>query len=262
MSSGPDWTAAAPVAQAAAPVAGDEAWGAPPPAATESAWTLPASDATLPEWTAAAAPPAPRPSSMGPSAAQQMLEDDPEPLAQEPKETLFATLAMGESLSEDEPAPEENVRVDEDPDLPVAVEEGPRTPLAQIATVAASGLTVQGEHRVAVHTRGGRTLRGSVRDIDLSRSQFELNPQGGADPETIYHSDVKAIFFMLSPGEKPRAASGAKVRVTFADGRSIDGHRDGNEGKHGFFLVPTDAARTNTRRIYVAGDAISELKDG
>jgi hypothetical protein len=96
----------------------------------------------------------------------------------------------------------------------------------------------------------------------MSRTQFALVPQGGSSPESIYHSEVKAIFFMLPPGERPRPASGSKVRVTFADGRAIDGTRDGGEGKHGFFLVPADAARTNTRRIYVARDAISDLKDG
>jgi hypothetical protein len=51
------------------------------------------------------------------------------------------------------------------------------------------------------------------------------------------------------------------VKVTFADGRSIDGERDGEEGEHGFFLVPTDAARTNTWRIYIARDATAEIRD-
>jgi len=50
--------------------------------------------------------------------------------------------------------------------------------------------------------------------------------------------------------------------VTFADGRVIEGTREGAEAKHGFFLIPTDAARTNTRRIYVARDATSEIEEG
>ena len=58
------------------------------------------------------------------------------------------------------------------------------------------------------------------------------------------------------------AGDGAKVRVTFADGRVIEGIRDGADAKHGFFLVPLDAARTNTRRIYVAREATSDIKDG
>ena len=101
-----------------------------------------------------------------------------------------------------------------------------------------------------------------MRDIDLSKSQFPLVPQGGGEPEPIYHSDVKAIFFMLAAGEKPQAGDGAKVRVTFADGRVIEGIRDGADPKNGFFLVPLDAARTNTRRIYIARAATSDIKDG
>jgi hypothetical protein len=154
----------------------------------------------------------------------------------------------------------------DDPDLP-AVDERARPPnkraqpLAAFKPAGLGALEVSGEHRVAVHTRGGRTLRGTLRDVDLSKSQFPLVPQGGGEPETIYHSDVKAIFFMLAPGEKGQAGDGAKVRVTFADGRSIEGVRDGADAKHGFFLVPLDAARTNIRRIYVAREAISDVKE-
>ncbi len=258
VSSSPDWSAPA---NAAASDHGG--WDARPPAAAESTWTQGAPAAPVADWSGpAAAAPAPAAHGSGqngsaPSTMEQMLSEEHEPPPPEPNAALFAPLAAGESLSD-----EETVFVDEDPDLPVPVEEPPRAPLAQIEPVAASALSVQGEHRVAVHTRGGRTLRGSVRDIDLSKSQFSLLPQGGANPEAIYHSEVKAIFFMLPPGERPRPASGGKVRVIFADGRSIDGNRDGGEGKHGFFLVPTDSARTNTRRIYVARDAITDLKDG
>jgi hypothetical protein len=127
---------------------------------------------------------------------------------------------------------------------------------------AVGALAVAGEHRVAVHTRGGRTRRGSVKDIDLSKSQFPLIPQGGGAPEPVYHAEVKAIFFMLAPGEKPKPPDGAKVRVTFADGRTIEGNRDGMDAKHGFFLVPADAARTNTRRIYIAREATTDIKEG
>ena len=67
---------------------------------------------------------------------------------------------------------------------------------------------------------------------------------------------------MLAPGEPAHAGDGGKVRVTFADGRVIEGIRDGADAKHGFFLVPLDAARTNTRRIYVAREATSDIKDG
>ena len=155
-----------------------------------------------------------------------------------------------------------------DPDLPVPVDDGPARPrpvamkLAQMRPASLGALEVPGEHRVAVHTRGGRTRRGTVKDIDLAKSQFSLVPQGGGEAESIYHAEVKAIFFMLAPGEKYGDGDGGKVRVTFADGRTIEGMRDGADAKHGFFLVPIDAAKTNTRRIYIAREACAEIKDG
>src|SRR5438552_3715485 len=116
--------------------------------------------------------------------------------------------------------------------------------------------------RAVVARAAGRTRRGSVKDIDLSKSQFALVPQGGGAAEPIYHAEVKAVFFMLPPGEKPKPPDGGKVRVTFADGRSIEGYRDGADAKHGFFLIPLDAGRTNTRRIYIAREACNEIKEG
>jgi hypothetical protein len=183
----------------------------------------------------------------------------------------------GLAAAEDEPQPElepieasedllRPVEIDEnDPDLLVPVEDDPPPPpppAPKAAPVSLGALEIAGEHRVLVHTRGGRTRRGSIKDIDLGKSQFMLLPQGGGAAEPVYHAEVKAIFFMLGPGERGQPGDGGKVRITFSDGRSIDGIRDGSEGKHGFFLVPNDAARTNTRRIYVARDALTEVKDG
>jgi small nuclear ribonucleoprotein (snRNP)-like protein len=214
---------------------------------------------------------------VGASALEQLdsMPAEPEPGA---AAQLFGTVPNGGMLAGDDvdlgppeelASPEEVLRpveIDLDhPDLPVAVDEPPRTraqPLAAFKPAAVTALAVEGEHRVAVHTRGGRTLRGTLRDADFSKSQFPLVPQGGGAPEPVYHAEVKAIFFMLAPGEKPPPNAGTRVRVTFADGRVIEGTRDGAEAKHGFFLVPSDAARTNTRRIYVAREATSDIKDG
>jgi hypothetical protein len=116
---------------------------------------------------------------------------------------------------------------------------------------------------VAVHTRAGRTRRGLVRDVDLSGTGFSLQPQSGnAAPESVQSAEVKAIFFMLRPGEKPAPGTGPRIRVTFEDGRTIEGMRDGADAPEGFFLVPSDAARTNTRRIFVARAAVQELREG
>lgn len=216
------------------------------------------------------------------------LDSEPPEVAATPgaAQELFGSVPPGASLSADESeqpeplgppeelaSPEEFLKPvdlsDDDIDLLVPVDEDEppppppkRTqPLAAMHPVGVSALRVEGEHRVAVHTRGGRTRRGSLKDVDLGKSQFSLIPQGGGAEEPVYHAEVKAIFFMLAPGEKPQPASGGRVRVTFADGRSVEGSRDGTEAKHGFFLVPVDAARTNTRRIYIAREATTDIKD-
>jgi small nuclear ribonucleoprotein (snRNP)-like protein len=221
---------------------------------------------------------------MGATALEQ-LDSEPQEAVPGAAKELFGSVPAGGSLSAEDDefapkgdlgppvelaSPEEFLRpLDQydrdDADLPAPLNEAARTkpqPLAAWRPTAVGALQVRGEHRVAVHTRGGRTMRGTLRDIDLAKSQFPLIPQGANEPEAIYHSDVKAIFFMLAPGEKVHPADGAKVRVTFADGRVIEGTREGADAKHGFFLVPSDATRTNTRRIYVAREAISEIENG
>jgi hypothetical protein len=107
--------------------------------------------------------------------------------------------------------------------------------------------------------RAGQTRRGTVTDLDLSQPQIPLEPQGGGPTENIDHHEVKAIFFMLAPGEKAEQALGNAVRITFSDGRTIEGHRQGDDSPDGFFFVPLDAQRTNTRCIYVARDAVSDV---
>ena len=282
-----EWAAAAP-----APVESEWAppspasapeWSAPAPTAVAEEWDVPTTDPPPAEAAPVEPPPPapPRPAwnqpAVGASALEQLDSEPPPPEPGAAKE-LFGSVPDGALLGatddylgapEELASPEEVLRpvaIDhDDPDLPEATGEPARTraqPLAAFRPTAMNALEMQGEHRVAVHTRGGRTLRGTMRDIDLSKSQFPLIPQGGGEPEPIYRSDVKAIFFMLAPGEPPHAGDGAKVRVTFSDGRVIEGVRDGVDAKHGFFLVPLDAARTNTRRIYVAREATSDIKDG
>jgi hypothetical protein len=280
-----------------APATTEAEWSPPPPPAPiKPEWSPPGPLAELPPEEPARPAPAWNAPAVGASALEQLESAVPEPEPGAAKE-LFGSVPAGGMLAGDDDftpgddmgandatapedlgppvellSPEEVLRplddIDhDDPDLPEAVEPSapsrPRAqPLAALRPTATSALEVHGEHRVAVHTRGGRTLRGTLRDIDLSKSQFPLLPQGGGDAESIYHSDVKAIFFMLAPGEKPHLGDGAKVRVTFADGRVIEGTREGPDAKHGFFLVPSDAARTNTRRIYVAREATSEIANG
>src|SRR5436190_1225536 len=291
-----DWSSLR-TAPAAPAEASAEAWGAPPPVPAASEWS-PAAPAAEPQWSAAAtgelpaaewsapATPAPTPGpawnspAVGASALEQLDSQPPEAEPGAAKD-LFGAVPSGGMLGGDDEdgfgppeelaSPEEVLRplpIDhDDPDLLAAMAEPTKPaqrpqPLAAFKAPAQGALEVHGEHRVAIHTRGGRTLRGTVENIDLSKSKFPLAPQGGGEVEAIYHSDVKAIFFMLAPGERANGGDGARVRVTFADGRVIEGNREGAEAKHGWFLIPADAARTNTRRIYVAREAANEIEDG
>ena len=274
----PDW------GTPAAPAAASSEWAAPAPVAAGTDWSSPPPAAAAEtEWSPAAPPP---PSWRAPPAGAstfEQMDSEPAEYAASPEvaKGLFGSVPAGSSLSADDDrfgppeelaSPEDFLKPveDDDPDLLVPVEEEPpppppkpiAQPLGAMKPLGIGALEVHGEHRVAVHTRGGRTRRGSIKDIDLGKSQFPLVPQGGGAAEPVYHAEVKAVFFMLPPGEKPKTPDGGKVRVTFADGRSIEGYRDGADAKHGFFLIPLDAARTNTRRIYIAREACSDIKDG
>jgi hypothetical protein len=118
---------------------------------------------------------------------------------------------------------------------------------------------VAGVHRVVVHTVEGQVKRGVLEDADLAAASLGLCPQPGGAPELVGTDKVKAIFFMLSPGETPPAAQGKKVRVTFRDGRQIAGFSpDYDEIGAGFFMVPGDT-RTNTGRIWVYRASVKQV---
>jgi hypothetical protein len=118
-----------------------------------------------------------------------------------------------------------------------------------------------GPHRVVVHTVEGHVKRGVLEDVDLGATSFALaQPDAGA--EVIATDQVKAIFFMLAPGERPPAVDGQRVRVTFRDGRQVAGFSpDYREGATGFFMVPADT-RTNTGRIWVYATAVKTVAVG
>jgi hypothetical protein len=114
---------------------------------------------------------------------------------------------------------------------------------------------VSGAHRVVVHTVEGQVKRGVLEDVDLAAPALALAQSPGV-AETIPAEKVKAIFFMLAPGDDAPAAAGRKVRVTFRDGRQVAGFSpDYAEGAVGFFMIPADT-RTNTARIWVYGAAV------
>ncbi len=118
---------------------------------------------------------------------------------------------------------------------------------------------IEGTHRVVLHTVDGQVKRGLLVDALLDAPGLPLQPQGPGAPELIPADDIKAIFFMLAPGEKAPAPEGKKVRVTFRDGRQVAGFSpDYQEGLVGFFMIPADT-RTNTGRIWVYQSAVKQV---
>ncbi len=118
---------------------------------------------------------------------------------------------------------------------------------------------VAGTHRVVVHTVEGQVKRGILEEPDLASPILTLASQPGQPGEQVAMDKVKAIFFMLAPGEKAPAPEGKKVRVTFHDGRQVAGFSpDYDESGVGFFMFPGDT-RTNTGRIWVYRSAVRQV---
>jgi hypothetical protein len=164
-------------------------------------------------------------------------------------------------------------------ELPPAVAEGLFEPAPEPALLAATalppeaapvlvaaeplapapGVEIPGTHRVVLHTSDGQVKRGLLVDALLDAPTLPLRPQGPGGPEEIPTDGIKAIFFMLAPGEKAPAPAGKKVRVTFRDGRQVAGFSpDYQEGLVGFFMIPADT-RTNTGRIWVYQAAVKTV---
>jgi hypothetical protein len=101
--------------------------------------------------------------------------------------------------------------------------------------------------------------RGVLHDADLAAAALGLAAQAGGAQEVVPADRVKAIFFMLAPGEPAPAPSGKKVRVTFRDGRQVAGYGpDYRDDGIGFFMIPADT-RTNTGRIWVYRGAVKQV---
>jgi hypothetical protein len=118
---------------------------------------------------------------------------------------------------------------------------------------------IPGEHRVVVHTLAGPLKRGTLREPDMESLEINLLPQGGGAVEKIAVGLVKAVFFMLAPGQEPPKPEGKRITVNFEDGRQLFGYcpkmRDSDPG---FFLLPADS-RANTARIYVFRAAVKSV---
>jgi hypothetical protein len=120
---------------------------------------------------------------------------------------------------------------------------------------------VEGDHRVVIHTLEGQVHRGTVHNLDLQEEALAVQQPDGRSVE-IPTRRLKAVFFVLSPGEKPLPGRGERVQVTFRDGRQVVGYSDDHAtGEPGFFVVPSDA-RTNTARVYVFRGGVQSITTG
>jgi hypothetical protein len=145
------------------------------------------------------------------------------------------------------------------PAVPALAPPPPTPPAPEAAPEPSGARVVEGTHRVVVHTVDGTVKRGVLDDADLAAPVLALGAQPGGAPEDVPTEKVKAIFFMLSPGEKAPPAEGKKVRVTFRDGRQVAGFSpDYSEAAPGFFMIPGDT-RTNTGRIWVYRSAVRQV---
>jgi hypothetical protein len=164
--------------------------------------------------------------------------------------SLFAPLAPGAELASSDPSMSQaRSPLADDTDL-----------LAPYQAPGARGpLFVAGENRVAVHTHDGRSRRGLLRDADLAAAEVTLHPQLRGAPEVLAMSAVKAIFFMGGSGEGPQGALGPRLKVSFKDGRVIEGRRQGADTSLGFFLVLGDSARNSTNLLFVARAATLDV---
>ncbi len=144
---------------------------------------------------------------------------------------------------------------------PAAAAPAPTEPAVDRDPFAPSHSVVSGDHRVVLHTLEGQVLRGSIANADLCDAELPLlQPNGAVARVSADH--VKAIFFMLPPGERPPAAVGTRVRVTFGDGRQVSGlSPEYTPDSIGFFVLPIDA-RTNTARVWVYRAAARQIAVG
>jgi hypothetical protein len=151
------------------------------------------------------------------------------------------------------------------PPLPPPLPSPPPPPLPFRAAApdpfAPSPSFVSGDHRIVLHTVEGQVLRGSLANADLADLELPLVQPSGAVAR-IPSGQVKAIFFMLEAGERPAAAAGTRVRVTFGDGRQISGlSPDYSPDTSGFFVLPLDD-RTHTARVWVYRAAVRQIAIG
>jgi hypothetical protein len=124
-------------------------------------------------------------------------------------------------------------------------------------------------NRIVARYADGRMLKGTTQDFAPAKDSFHvIGSEGGARPEKVVVSDLKAVFFVKSLVGNPAynevkefggTAPGRKVQVTFKDGEVLVGSTQGYQAdRPGFFMMPADPL-SNNERIYVVAGAVQKV---
>ena len=118
---------------------------------------------------------------------------------------------------------------------------------------------MNGENKVVLRYRDGRTERVDIAPIDQARQVFTIKRDDGRNTEVPY-TDLKAVFFPLLEGGRPteQPEGGMSVAVEFSDGEVIRGVGQYNPERNGFFLFPND--RSKHDRIFVVTSAVVSIE--
>ena len=144
------------------------------------------------------------------------------------------------------------------PELDVEVEGELSSEAEEAPPPAPAGAAAPAAQRVVIHLNDGQVRRGQLSYPRLDVDVFGYVTQGGAE-ETVPRAEVRAIFFMRSPGDPPPQPIGSAVRVSFRDGRELAGFSEDHDRiSDAFTLVPSDA-RTNASLVWIARSAVRQV---
>jgi len=133
-------------------------------------------------------------------------------------------------------------------------------------------------HRIVVHFKDGRLVKGYTTDFIPARDTFHLTSSKEEGRESVYEincTDLKAIFFVRTlEGNRTYVEKkkfdevdtsnlrGLKIKVEFSDGEVIRGMSfDYSKNFNGFFIKPVDP-EANNGKVYVIADNLHEIQIG
>jgi len=125
---------------------------------------------------------------------------------------------------------------------------------------------------VAVRYRDGRVVKGWTADFLPQRPMFHVKEGDTAPAQAVRVSELKAVFFIRTPGGNPRheerkdfdlkKTPEREVWVRFKDGEELAGFSSSFASTGaGFYLTPPDP-ESNMERVYVVRAAVAKVLQG